>query len=249
MRPVLLRALTPITLLLAASVLSAGCANDDDGGTERDTGSAEREAAADRVDARLELTLGEVGDKGLVGIPIPDYVRCGRSVPASCRGRVECSEDGDKDEPAVCAWLAGDDAKVLTEEPADDVACTQIYGGPETATVTGELDGEEVDATFSRSDGCEIARWDVAAPLLTGALPPDPDSAAGGNPAAGACLANAPDTVVSSEDAADAADDSSCGGSSTGVEPACEPNDSGNRTACAPSEPDEIEDPPSAFEK
>ena len=49
--------------------------------------------------------------------------------------------------------------------PADQM-CTQIYGGPETATVRGTWQGERVDASFSRQNGCEIARWDAAAGLL-----------------------------------------------------------------------------------
>src|SRR4051812_9350395 len=36
-----------------------------------------------------------------------------------------------------------------------DVACSMIYGGPETATVKGTLRGKPVDARFSRTDGCQ----------------------------------------------------------------------------------------------
>ena len=42
----------------------------------------------------------------------------------------------------------------------DDAACTQIYGGSATATITGSWQGRDVDASYSRTDGCEIARWD-----------------------------------------------------------------------------------------
>ena len=45
-------------------------------------------------------------------------------------------------------------------------ACTEIYGGPATATVVGVLDGKQVDAEFSLSNGCEINRWDKASALL-----------------------------------------------------------------------------------
>jgi hypothetical protein len=38
-------------------------------------------------------------------------------------------------------------------------ACAQIYGGPQTALVTGRLRGNLVRAGFSRKDGCAIARW------------------------------------------------------------------------------------------
>src|SRR5262245_31811384 len=47
-----------------------------------------------------------------------------------------------------------------------DVACTQVYGGPQIATVTGTFRGEPVDARFSRTDGCEIERWDRVAFLF-----------------------------------------------------------------------------------
>ncbi|MGW2831371.1 SSI family serine proteinase inhibitor [Streptomyces sp. NPDC001286] len=44
--------------------------------------------------------------------------------------------------------------------------CTMQYGGPATAHVTGVWAGRPVDATYSRGDGCEIARWDRMVPLL-----------------------------------------------------------------------------------
>jgi hypothetical protein len=43
---------------------------------------------------------------------------------------------------------------------ARNVACTQIYGGPQIAEVVGLLKGQLLKATFTRTDGCEIARWD-----------------------------------------------------------------------------------------
>ncbi len=44
--------------------------------------------------------------------------------------------------------------------------CTQQYGGPQRATVTGTVNGTAVNASFSLSNGCEIARWDTLALLL-----------------------------------------------------------------------------------
>ncbi|MEX2211316.1 MAG: SSI family serine proteinase inhibitor [Gaiellaceae bacterium] len=41
-----------------------------------------------------------------------------------------------------------------------DQACTQIYGGPEEARITGVFRGWKIDARFARNDGCQIARWD-----------------------------------------------------------------------------------------
>lgn len=43
-----------------------------------------------------------------------------------------------------------------------DVACTEIYGGPQRATAKGTVDGKKVDTEFTRTNGCEIARWEDA---------------------------------------------------------------------------------------
>ena len=67
-----------------------------------------------------------------------------------------------------CPEVAALDPKVFEPTPGD-VACTQQYGGPETATVTGTFKGEQVDAKFGRQNGCEIARWEDALPLLEAA--------------------------------------------------------------------------------
>ncbi|MFF4040689.1 SSI family serine proteinase inhibitor [Streptomyces sp. NPDC001816] len=45
-------------------------------------------------------------------------------------------------------------------------SCTMLYGGPATAHVTGTWAGRPVDASYDRSDGCEIGRWDRMVPLL-----------------------------------------------------------------------------------
>jgi hypothetical protein len=46
------------------------------------------------------------------------------------------------------------------------IVATMIYGGPEIATVTGRWRGHPVNATFRRTNGAEIARWDRIAALL-----------------------------------------------------------------------------------
>ncbi|MFF4573154.1 SSI family serine proteinase inhibitor [Streptomyces sp. NPDC001410] len=45
-------------------------------------------------------------------------------------------------------------------------SCTMLYGGPATAHVTGTWAGRPVDASYDRSNGCEIGRWDRMVPLL-----------------------------------------------------------------------------------
>ncbi len=50
-------------------------------------------------------------------------------------------------------------------------ACTEIYGGPETAHVTGTLDGKAVDVTITRNNGCGIADYEALFEAL-GVEPP-----------------------------------------------------------------------------
>jgi hypothetical protein len=47
-------------------------------------------------------------------------------------------------------------------------ACTQIYGGPEIASVSGTFNGKPVDTQFSRGDGCELERWKQVGFLFPG---------------------------------------------------------------------------------
>ena len=69
------------------------------------------------------------------------------------------------DAEAACAALAAGGIAAFAPTPPD-VACTEIWGGPQVATVDGTVDGERVIATFTRANGCEISRWDALAPLL-----------------------------------------------------------------------------------
>ena len=45
-------------------------------------------------------------------------------------------------------------------------ACAQIFGGPQTALVTGIYFGRPVWVKLSRVDGCAIARWNSVAFLF-----------------------------------------------------------------------------------
>ena len=47
-----------------------------------------------------------------------------------------------------------------------DANCTMIHGGSQIATVSGNWQGKQVNASFNRVNGCEIARWDDAEAVL-----------------------------------------------------------------------------------
>jgi len=68
--------------------------------------------------------------------------------------------------PTVTTVTAAGSANPDTFAPVPaGQACTMIYGGPEKATVKGTLNGVPVDGTFTRANGCEIARWDTLVQL------------------------------------------------------------------------------------
>jgi subtilisin inhibitor-like len=68
------------------------------------------------------------------------------------------------DPQAACAVLARHEEALEPVPP--DVACTEIYGGPQRAEVEGTAAGGEVHAELNRTNGCEIDRWERLAPLL-----------------------------------------------------------------------------------
>jgi len=123
--------------LVALALVAVGCGEDD-----------EEPAAASPSGtlAQLTVTVDKDGEGGA----------------AAKTAEVSCDAAGDS---AVCGAVAKLPAKVFEPTPGD-VACTQQFGGPETATVKGTLDGKAVDGEFSRSNGCEISRWEKAQPLL-----------------------------------------------------------------------------------
>lgn len=52
---------------------------------------------------------------------------------------------------------------------AQDAMCTQQAGGPAAARIQGTWQGQELDAHFSRANGCEISRWNNLVPVLPSA--------------------------------------------------------------------------------
>lgn len=80
--------------------------------------------------------------------------------------------DGVRDQTA-CAALADPAVQTrLIDGAPTDVACTEIYGGPETARIVGTIGDKAVDTTVDRANGCGIDDWDrLLADLLPEPLP------------------------------------------------------------------------------
>ncbi|WP_418908234.1 hypothetical protein [Glutamicibacter endophyticus] len=83
----------------------------------------------------------------------------------SCSGRDALAQSTLPEATSACQLLH-DSPALLTEPTPTEQTCTMIYGGPDRATIRGTLNGISVDATFDRSNGCAIHRWDTLQPLL-----------------------------------------------------------------------------------
>lgn len=85
----------------------------------------------------------------------------------AARRRLRCSPPaGEAPDPVAACRLLERDGRRLLAPLAPGSICTAIYGGADVARVRGVLEGRPVDASFRRSDGCEIARWDALEVLL-----------------------------------------------------------------------------------
>jgi hypothetical protein len=110
-------------------------------------GSSKYDSGAGPAPSGADITLSVVVTTDAGADPATYDLRCGPS-------------GGNHPQPEQsCAALQKAGRDVL-EPVAGDRACTQIYGGPQTAAVRGSWEGVRVDASFDRTNGCEIDRWE-----------------------------------------------------------------------------------------
>jgi hypothetical protein len=90
-------------------------------------------------------------------------IRADDGAGSTTSGRIVCRSSG----PQATGDFAGgkpaaklcQDARsltaLLTAKPVRRI-CTKLYAGPQTAHVTGTIDGRKIDKKFGRADGCQI---------------------------------------------------------------------------------------------
>jgi hypothetical protein len=83
-----------------------------------------------------------------------------------CRDGRSTAESKHPTADAACAALKNNAALLSPAVKDPNRACTEQYGGPQTATVTGIVDDTPVDATFALTNGCEIGAWAAARDVL-----------------------------------------------------------------------------------
>jgi hypothetical protein len=152
-------------LALASAFLLAGVAGcgqpaDTDPGVSAPTG-----------DASDDTATSPGADPGAGGTDLTVVVTDGQGTST---WTLTCGPPGGThpDPAQACTALAAAGPDPLAPLPKE-MACTQVYGGPQTATVAGTWDGVAVAADLDRTDGCQIARWDALLPVLQPGAAPD----------------------------------------------------------------------------
>ncbi|MDP9986121.1 hypothetical protein J2S98_001269 [Arthrobacter oryzae] len=83
-----------------------------------------------------------------------------------CSSGTPAAESSHPNAAAACAAIKANPDILAPSKPSGSQACTQQYGGPQKATITGVVDGVAVDSSFARTNGCEISAWDAAKDVL-----------------------------------------------------------------------------------
>lgn len=83
-----------------------------------------------------------------------------------CESGAPLAESEHPDPGKACAAIKANAGILAPPTQDEDLVCTEQYGGPQKATVTGMVDGVPVDAAFARTNGCDISSWDAAADIL-----------------------------------------------------------------------------------
>ena len=142
-----MRHAVPLTALLLIAV--TGCGTEGDADAAGDAADQPGKAVRTVEDGPTELIVVVGGTGG------------GRRTYSLVCG----PPGGDHPDPAA-ACRALDELDDPFAPVPDEQACTEIYGGPQTAVITGTFRGQPVDATFDRTNGCEISRWNAHVALL-----------------------------------------------------------------------------------
>ena len=134
-----------VALAAVAAVLAVGCGS---------AASAPGAATADETSLRISFWPEGNDEKPASAKPKQWTLRC--EPPAGSHPQ----------DAEACRKLKA--MKQPFKPPRKGLQCTQQYGGPQEAVITGTYQGQRVFASLSLRDGCQIARFKRLAFLVPG---------------------------------------------------------------------------------
>lgn len=140
-------------LLLGAAVVLTGCAGDGNtgGGSMGSSASASSDGAPS---ADLQISI------------LADGTNESDHYSLQCNGAQALETSAHPHAADACAWVEKEPKILKQSTPDAKIACTEQYGGPAVARVSGTLHGQAVERGFDLANGCSIAQWQSALVLL-----------------------------------------------------------------------------------
>lgn len=162
--------------LLLPVLMLAGCATGTSAGDQAGTSSITTPPPA----SLTPPPTGDGSDGGAAGTrpsgsPSPTGLPADLTITVDASGSgdtqtwtLTCDPPGgDHPDPAwACAGIEEAGGVAAFDPVPRTAVCTEIYGGPQTAHVEGTVDGTPINADFSRTNGCEMSRWDALRAVL-----------------------------------------------------------------------------------
>ena len=132
-----------VVALVAIAAAAVGCG----------AGQTASNAPAPGPDTSLSITLWENGREEK-GAPLRWTLRCDPDSGSLPRRAAACDRLDRLSRPFA--------------PPDKNLACIDLYGGPQQAIIAGKHEGKRVWIALSARNGCEIARWNKLRFLLGG---------------------------------------------------------------------------------
>jgi hypothetical protein len=157
-----------VLLVLAVALGLASCGGDDD-----TVEAGNQPTTTTTAPTTTTTTSGEDDVSGDISLTV--QVTAGG--PVVREGTLTCDATGAQGTGFLADPAAAQAAcDVLTANPAavhrlangrePGMLCTQQYGGPEVAKVSGTIGDARINQTITRTDGCGISEWNMLVALL-----------------------------------------------------------------------------------
>jgi hypothetical protein len=142
--------------VIVVSALALGACGSDSGSTGGNDSTTSTSSGGTRISVEGVVTTGSPapGSDDPTETDISGSIRCDAGEPTGTGVYATAAAD-------LCGKLADrgvELADLSKPDPAGRI-CTEIYGGPQHASIRGTIDGVPIKVDVKRTDGCGIETW------------------------------------------------------------------------------------------